>query len=155
MVGASVYYGGGRHMATLEPWQASMVVKLTVISFVPGVLSFVFPKFAVLVLLVKLLNPSRIHVACMWAISAIYLILIIVMLSINFVQCTPVAAQWGEAVGTCWDRRIINNYALAMSILSVLFDFYLAVYPTVILWKLQMNWRKKLALCVSLGFGYW
>jgi hypothetical protein len=41
---------------------------------------------------------------------------------------------------------------LAFSSLS---DFYLAIYPAVVLWSLEMNWRKKLALSVALGFGVW
>jgi len=40
-------------------------------------------------------------------------------------------------------------------VLSVLFDFYLALYPTIVLARLTMNWKKKLALSFSLGFGYW
>lgn len=32
-------------------------------------------------------------------------------------------------------------------------DVYLSVYPAVILSKLQMNIRKKLALSIALGFG--
>jgi hypothetical protein len=155
MGGAAVHYGGGRHIATLEPWQTTNVIKLTVISFVPGVTSFVAPKFAVVILLAKLLNPSRTHLVCMWVMSGVYLLLTAGMLTINFAQCTPAAAQWGGAEGTCWDRRITVNYALAVGIVSVLFDFYLAIYPTVILWQLQMNWKKKLAISSSLGFGYW
>ena len=155
MGAAAVYYGGGRHIATLKPSQVTHVIKLTVISFVPGVTSFVAPKFAVVILLAKLLNPSRIHLVCMWVMSVVYLLLTVGMLTINFAQCTPAAAQWGEAEGTCWDRRITVDYALTVGIVSVLLDFYLAIYPTVVLWQLQMNWKKKLAISSSLGFGYW
>ncbi len=155
MGGAAAHYGGGRHIATLEPWQITNVIKLTVISFVPGVTSFVPPKFAVVILLAKLLNPSRIHLICMWIMSIVYLLLAAAMLAIKFAQCTPAAAQWGGAEGTCWDRRITVDYALTVGIVSVFFDFYLAIYPTIVLWKLQMNWKKKLALSSSLGFGHW
>ncbi len=44
---------------------------------------------------------------------------------------------------------------MALGICSVLFDFYLAIYPTIVLSMLQLNWKKKLALSSSLGFGYW
>lgn len=130
-------------------------IKYTVISFVPGVTSFTIPKFAVVILLAKLLNPSRKHVMFMWVVSTLYLLMAAAMLAINFGQCTPAAAQWGGAEGTCWDRKITVDFAIALGACSVAFDFYLAVYPTVVLWKLQMNWKKKLALSSSLGFGYW
>lgn len=41
-----------------------------------------------------------------------------------------------------------------IGITSALLDFYLAFYPTIVLFKLLMNWRKKLALSSALGFGY-
>lgn len=129
-------------------------VYYTVVSFVPGVLSFTIPKFAVVILLAKLLNPSRVHIWIMWIVSVTYLLLSAGMLAINFGQCTPAAAQWGGAPGTCWDRRITVDYAIALGSCSVVFDFYLAIYPTIVLYTLQMNWRKKLALASSLGFGY-
>jgi hypothetical protein len=132
-----------------------MVVKLTVISFVPGLSSFMFPKFAVIVLLAKLLNPTRAHIYVMWGISVVYFLMVCAMLSLNFGQCSPVAAQWNEVPGTCMDRAIVVHYAMAVTIVSVLFDLYLAVYPTVVLWSLNLNIKKKVALCASLGFGYW
>jgi len=146
--------GGGRHAATLTPEQITSAVYYTVISFVPGVSSFVIPKLAVVILLAKLLNPGAAHKAIMWAISALYLGLGVGMLIINFVQCNPPAAQWGGAEGTCWDRKITVDYAIALGVTSTVFDFYLAIYPTIVLWRLQMNMKKKIALSAALGFGY-
>jgi hypothetical protein len=39
------------------------------------------------------------------------------------------------------------------SVLSAVVDLYLAIYPTVILPRLQMSIKKKLALCAALGLG--
>jgi hypothetical protein len=139
----------------LPPEDVRKAIYYTVVSFVPGVASFVIPKYAVVILLVKVLSPGRWHKTFMWVISVMYFLLAAGMLAINFAQCTPAAAQWGGAPGTCWDRRITVDYAMALGICSVLFDFYLAIYPTIVLFRLQLNWRKKLALSSSLGFGYW
>ena len=156
MSGAAVHFGGGRHILTLKPEDATQVIKLTVISFVPGVTSFVLPKFGVVILLAKLLSPSRPHIIFMWIISVLYGLMTIAMLTLNFAQCTPAAAQWDTTVkGTCMDRKIVVNYAMTLGIVGALYDFYLAAYPTFVLWGLQMNIKKKLALCSSLGAGYW
>ena len=120
----------------------------------PGVTSFTIPKFAVIILLAKILSPGRWHKMFMWVISILYLLMSAGMLVINFAQCTPAAAQWGGAEGTCWDQRITVDYAMALGVCSVFFDFYLAIYPTVVLFALPLNWKKKLALSSSLGFGY-
>lgn len=151
----SIHYGGGRHSSTLEPADRERAVYYTVVSFVPGVLSFVIPKFAVLILLAKILDPGPIHRRIMWLVSIAYLGLSVGMLVVNFLQCTPVAVQWGGAEGTCWERINTVIYSLTLGVASVLFDFYLAIYPTFILARMQMNWRKKVGLSAALGFGYW
>lgn len=151
----AISYGAGRHVTTLDPEHVTHAVYYIVVSFVPGVTSFMLPKFAVTILLAKILNPGRLHKTFMWVGSVFYLLLTAGMLVINFAQCTPAAAQWGGAEGTCWDRKITVDYALALGAISVVFDFYLAIYPTIILWNLQMNWKKKLGLASALGFGYW
>jgi hypothetical protein len=38
---------------------------------------------------------------------------------------------------------------------SALFDFYLALYPATIIWRLHMNLKKKLFVSIALGFGVW
>ncbi|KAK4039654.1 hypothetical protein C8A01DRAFT_16397 [Parachaetomium inaequale] len=150
----AVSYGVGRHVTTVPQEDIRHAMHYTIVSFMPGILSFAIPKFAVIILLAKLLNPGRWHRVIMWIISILYLLLSAGMLVLNIARCQPVAAQWGEAKGTCWALRITINYAIAVGIASALFDFYLAIYPTIVLFQLQLNWKKKLALSSSLGFGY-
>ncbi|KAK1713328.1 LOW QUALITY PROTEIN: uncharacterized protein BDZ83DRAFT_723466 [Colletotrichum acutatum] len=42
---------------------------------------------------------------------------------------------------------------LSLTAFSAFLDFYLAVYPAVVLWKLHMRFQKKLALTCALGMG--
>ena len=42
-----------------------------------------------------------------------------------------------------------------MAAFSAVVDFYLAIYPAIVLWSLRMHLKKKLALSVALGFGVW
>ncbi|KAK4164049.1 hypothetical protein QBC43DRAFT_289282 [Cladorrhinum sp. PSN259] len=154
LAGTAIAYGGGRHLMTLSPDNIQSALFFIIISFVPGVSGFVIPKFAVVILLAKLLNPGRTHRIIMWVISVSYFLMMIGMLVINFAQCTPAAAQWGGAEGVCWNRKYTVDYSMALGIVSVFFDFYLAIYPTIVLLQLQLHWQKKLALASSLGFGY-
>jgi len=154
MGAAAVSWGGGKHQEALTMPDFFMIIKLTTISFAPGLSSFMFPKFAVVILLAKLLNPSRLHLRIMWAISITYFLMIVAMLALNFGQCTPAAAAWGEVPGKCMDRAPVVHYAMAVTVASILFDLYLAIYPTIVLWNLNVNVKKKIALCASLGFGY-
>lgn len=47
---------------------------------------------------------------------------------------------------------MMNRYTVAF---SAVVDFYLALYPAIVLWSLQLHLKKKLALSVALGFGVW
>ncbi|KAL2257016.1 hypothetical protein VTK26DRAFT_773 [Humicola hyalothermophila] len=154
LAAAAIKYGAGRHLDTLPPENVPKAIYYTVVSFVPGVSSFTLPKFAVVILLAKLLDPGPWHRRVMWLISTLYFLLSAGMLVINFAQCSPASAQWNGPHSQCWDRRITVDYALAVGICSVLFDFYLAVYPTIVLSRLQLNWKKKLGFSSALGFGY-
>jgi hypothetical protein len=142
-------------MTTVPQEDVGHAMHYTILSFIPGILSFSIPKFAVIILLAKLLDPGRWHRILMWIISILYLLLSVGMVVMNIARCRPVAAQWGKVRGTCWALRMTINYAIMHGTASTLFDFYLAVYPTIVLFRLQLHWKKKLALSSSLGFGYW
>ena len=40
-----------------------------------------------------------------------------------------------------------------LTAISAAVDFYLALYPALVLYKLRMNRRKKIALSIALGLG--
>lgn len=88
------------------------------------------------------------------------------------VQCHPVEAAWNmEIKGQCFGRgqkqRIImaqagrskytghireklTNYHKVISIVS---DFTFAIFPILLLWDIQMKMKKKIGLCLLMGFG--
>lgn len=147
-------YGFGRHMAVLPPADVQQAMKYLIISFEPGIVLFSMPKFAVVILLVKILHPGPRHLVILWTVSIAFAVLMVGNMVVNLAQCTPAAAQWGGAKGVCWNRRVVIDYSIAFAALSAMFDFYLAIYPTVVMCRLMLNWKKKLALSSALGFGY-
>ncbi len=58
LTAVSTSYGLGRHMATLSDASIRQAQKYLVISFVPGILLFALPKFAVVILLFKIRTSS-------------------------------------------------------------------------------------------------
>lgn len=114
LTAVAISYGGGKHSISLEPYEISQAILFVLIAFIPGLLSFTIPKFAVVILLSKILNPGPMHRTIMWIVSIAYGLLVVVTLIINFAQCSPAATQWGKAQGTCWDRRIIVDCMLAV-----------------------------------------
>ncbi|KAF2875905.1 hypothetical protein BDV95DRAFT_591327 [Massariosphaeria phaeospora] len=151
---AAVRSGNGRHFATLSVEQKSGAILYTIAGFCPGILSFGIPKLAVVALLTKITNPSRAHRIFLWLMTSGCLLILFGCVIILFSQCTPARSQWDFSVkGVCWDRWILVYYAIVAGNISAAVDLYLAVYPAVVLYNLQINMKKKLALSVALGLG--
>ncbi|KAK3693451.1 hypothetical protein B0T22DRAFT_370054 [Podospora appendiculata] len=151
----AVRSGVGRHMDTLDVDQMQSALKFTIFGFVPGVMSFALPKFAVVSLLTRLLNPSRKHRIFLWAMAGLCQILLLGCIIILFAQCSPSRAQWDFSItdAVCWDHWILVKYSIGAGSFSAAADLYLAIYPTIVLFKLHVETKKKIALCVALGIG--
>jgi len=175
-VTAAVACGGGHHEYALSQKQVQLASVLTLVGLTMGAISFTLTKVAVVILLIKLLHPSRWHVWFLWAMVGGNVLFIAVGGLVFFLQCKPPQALWVDGIEhTCWDPAVATGVATGASgkirsrhfcfafkltcvvlfriALSALSDFYLALYPAVVLWSIKMNWRKKLALSVALGFG--
>ncbi|KAL2137328.1 hypothetical protein VTI74DRAFT_3268 [Chaetomium olivicolor] len=154
----SVQYGDGRHMDTLTPHQMSRVLLWTIAGFFPGILAFTLPKLAVISLLCRMLNPSRMQRIFMFGLAALLLINAFVCFGMLFGRCRPFRAVWDVTIPddqkVCWDFWHIVCYAIFTTAVSLFADLYLAVYPSFVLRKLQMGVRKKIALSCALGVGW-
>ncbi|KAI0469326.1 hypothetical protein F4859DRAFT_487718 [Xylaria cf. heliscus] len=151
----AVHSGSGRHVQTLTVEQIQGAILFTLIGFVPGILSFVLPKLAVVTLLSRLLNPSRPHRIWLWSICIFCLIALLASVGLVFGQCTPSNSQWDFSVPAewCWDKWYTVDYTRGACAFSAFVDLYLSVYPGVVLYKIQLPTRKKIALSAALGIG--
>ncbi|RYC65170.1 hypothetical protein CHU98_g1045 [Xylaria longipes] len=152
---AAVHSGSGRHIQTLTTEQIRRAILFTLIGFVPGILSFVLPKLAVAKLLCRLLNPSRPHRIWLWSICGFNLLALLGSIGLIFGQCQPSNSQWDFSVPArfCWDKWYTVDYTRAVCAFSAFVDLYLAVYPGVVLYKIKLPTRKKIALSLALGIG--
>ncbi|KAJ0140866.1 hypothetical protein CTA2_1617 [Colletotrichum tanaceti] len=150
----AVSHGYGRHSDTLSPEQKSKAILWSLAGYPPGLLSFGLPKPAVVVLLTRILNPGKWHKRFLWAVAVVCVANLFGFMAIIFGQCQPVRAQWDSSVtGTCWSKWVLVSYATYSGVFCVFADVYLSIYPAVVLSRLQMDIRKKVALSIALGFG--
>ncbi|KAK1475105.1 integral membrane protein [Colletotrichum tamarilloi] len=147
--------GNGRHADTLSQEQQSAAILSTISGFPPNVLAYTIPKFAVVALLMRILNPGRMHQVLLWGMAAGCLVLVSLCIIILFAQCTPTRAQWDFKVTekSCWSPWVLVNVAILTGAYSAALDLYLAVYPATVLMRLQMNIKKKVILSTALGIG--
>ncbi|KAJ9143879.1 Integral membrane protein [Pleurostoma richardsiae] len=150
----AVSYGNGKHFSLLTVKQQEGAILWTTAAFCPGVLSFGLPKMAVIVLLTRLLNPRPYHKYFLWFMGIWCQLTLFATVGVLLGRCTPARSLWDFSVkGKCFDTSILVAYCIYAGSYSAFVDIYLAIYPTVVLFKLQLSMKKKLALCVALGVG--
>lgn len=150
----AISIGQGRHAATLHLLDLELAMLLTMIGLGMGVLSFTLAKAAVVILLIKVLHPPPWQARLLWGLITGNTIFMVAASAVYFLQCSPPQALWMvEVEKKCWDPLVVNSIAISGSGFSALSDFYLALYPAINLWSMEINNRKKIALSVALGFG--
>ncbi|EQB55852.1 integral membrane protein [Colletotrichum gloeosporioides Cg-14] len=150
----AISYGYGRHKDVLTYEQKKGAIFWSHVGFAPGIMSFAIPKLAVVSLLTRLMNPRRYHLWFLWGITILCLLTHIVVPGLHFGRCVPVASIWDDHVlGRCFDPNITVDYSIYGGVLSAFVDVYLALYPTLVLFQLQMAMKRKIALSCALGVG--
>lgn len=174
----AVRNGNGKHFSLLTTEQQENTILYTTAAFCPGVISFGLPKMAVVILLTRLLNPGKYHKWFIWWLGIWCQLTLFATCGVLLGQCTPTNSLWDFSVkGTCFSKSIQVAYCVyaggkahyvpicslnrplanlakyPQKAFSAFVDIYLALYPTVVLYKLQLTLSKKLALCCALGIG--
>ncbi|KAJ5384077.1 hypothetical protein N7517_001988 [Penicillium concentricum] len=157
----NVLLGYGSHTSVLmERGGMDLVERILVINyanFALGIMSFTTPKLAIAALLNRIMNPSRFHRIWLWILTASVFVASTICIIVLFTMCDPPQALWKIHLmaegATCRSTTILVGYAIFTGVLSAVVDLYLAIYPTVVLLRLQMSLEKKLALCAALGLG--
>ncbi|KAL4887926.1 hypothetical protein BDV59DRAFT_196874 [Aspergillus ambiguus] len=152
----NVSLGFGRHSAVIAD-RLTTVLLLNYIDFMLGILAFSLPKLAVSALLTRLLNPTLLHRVMIWGLSVTVTTVSCICIVVLFTMCDPPKALWQTSLmaqgATCRSISILVDYAIFTGATSAFTDLVLAIYPTVVLMKLHMSLRKRLALCAALGLG--
>ncbi|PSN68566.1 hypothetical protein BS50DRAFT_319876 [Corynespora cassiicola Philippines] len=72
-----------------------------------------------------------------------------------FAQCQPVEYNWDKTiVGTCWESYVQDNYAIFAAIYSVIVDFTIALFPYLLIRKLQMSFKEKFGVVFAMSLGF-
>ncbi|KAI8631839.1 hypothetical protein F5Y19DRAFT_422268 [Xylariaceae sp. FL1651] len=144
----SVVIGGeGRHFTYLIEFEPQAITPRGQTLFVTQILhSLVLPlvKTSILLLLLRVFRSAR------WVRYAAYVLITYIWLwgatelFLTIFQCKPIAAQWDGALGgTCVDQV---TYFRAISALSTVHDLAMLILPLPVVWRLQLEIRRKIAL---------
>lgn len=161
-------------MPALSEDDQSAVIMWTTAAFCPGILFLGLPKIAIVLLLDRLLDPTKFVRVFLWGIVGISQASFICLIGLLLGRCNPPMRLWDQNVeGECMDIQVVTNFAVFAGGLSYLFcvnlsftrvltvfpafsafvDVVLAVYPTMALFRTPMTLKRRLSLSVVLGIG--
>ncbi|KAL8949401.1 MAG: hypothetical protein Q9222_004484 [Ikaeria aurantiellina] len=119
--------------------------------------SIALPKLGIGMLIIRVFRPRRWLKRTILIFCVALNILALVGFILVFAQCDPVAGQWNpfDHPGTrCWDRAVQLIYACSVSGISAFLDLAFSVYPSIVLWSLQMPTWKRLSTMALMSLGF-
>ncbi|KAF7950189.1 hypothetical protein EAE96_007480 [Botrytis aclada] len=148
--------GGCRHASTLNTEQLITTTRLNWVSQPLCVSGLTTCKISVACLIVRLQYPTPWRTKLLVSLLSVMLAMNIIAVILMFTQCTPVRMLWnpGSAPnGHCIKSNVVAIMSQSASSYMAFIDLVLAIVPVHMIWKLQMNKRKKVAICVLLSTG--
>ncbi|KAF2150321.1 hypothetical protein K461DRAFT_314378 [Myriangium duriaei CBS 260.36] len=121
-------------------------------------LSVTLPKVGVALLLCRIFRPRPWVKVTLLSMSIGLFVYCIAGFIISFVQCSPVPFQWNPwkyPEGKCWPGHVQIYYAEPGAAFSTFLDIAFAIYPGVVISRLNMpRWQKITTIgLMSLGFA--
>ncbi|KAI9640389.1 hypothetical protein NHQ30_011134 [Ciborinia camelliae] len=147
----SVGYGMGSHASTLDFEDDIHGILWLLIGQFLVALSMGISKCALGVFLLRIVNKIW-HTLLLYFWIATMMGLSILLAIAVFAQCTPVQSIWDSRIkGTC--TMSLTVIAKFMCSWSAAMDFFLASFPWVVIWDLNMKKKEKITICLSLSLG--
>ncbi|KAL3421407.1 hypothetical protein PVAG01_07852 [Phlyctema vagabunda] len=151
MITASVNYGMGVHATDLSIGEIVTGIKLLLVGQFLVAISMGLSKCAVAVFLIRIVAKLWHKILLWFWIVTIMGLSFLLAISV-FAQCTPVQSIWDPRVdGVC--TIDLATIAKVMCSWSAAMDFFLALFPWIVLWNLNMKRKEKITICLSLSLG--
>ncbi|KAI0173478.1 hypothetical protein GGR52DRAFT_543196 [Hypoxylon sp. FL1284] len=154
IVSVAYRWGMGKHDRDLTFDQLINVLKWTWIQTVPGILSSVIARVSIAILLVRIFGTKTwlkwflIVVTILQAVSNIAIIIAM------WTQASPVEAVWNPVIpARRSDPRLLEYFGYVGGSFFALGDLTYVLLPVVIVWRLNMQFRRKVGLCVLLALS--
>lgn len=150
-----VRLGAGRHYQYIDP--PSNISKGLHLNFVTQPLCLIalcLTKISVGLFLLRM-TPSPRFRYTIWGVMIFTVLSATGNLLTVFFQCRPLAFTWDTSVpgGQCIPASHLKFAAFFNSSVAAVTDFLFALLPIPMLWKVQLNWKVKIAVTAVLSLG--
>lgn len=113
-------------------------------------------KVAIALSLLRL-AVKRVHCVILWVSIGLTIAIGLMFWLVLLLDCRPISYFWDFAdpakSGTCMSERTLVEIAYIYSCFTIVCDLTLGILPSFLVWKLQMNYRTKLAVGGILSMG--
>ncbi|KAL8960747.1 MAG: hypothetical protein Q9183_005413, partial [Haloplaca sp. 2 TL-2023] len=153
LVVIQVHYGFGRHKIFLSENDYAQFTKYAYIEWIQTFQTLMFNKLSICFLLLRIPVEKYLIRPIQGAIAFLIVTNIVLTLAWIF-QCTPVEAAWDkEMPARCFTNAQLQRIIISQAIISIISDVLLALFPILLLWKVQIAMRVKAGLCVLMSLG--
>ncbi|CAI7656308.1 unnamed protein product [Penicillium pancosmium] len=150
----SVDHGFGKPLGDPFTHDTSLVLKYIAIQIPIVTLSTTFARTSFIIYLVAVLGTKKAYKIALWVILAIQLAGNIASAVLPLSICKNVNILWDPLVKTtCGDTDAVIKFAYFSNTFNSAADLFLAVFPTVVFWNLNLKLRIKISLIGLLSLG--
>ena len=153
LVIVEVHYGFGRHKDDRTPWRYIEFMKYSYGEWIQTFQTLMFTKISICLFLLRI--PVKKHLIRPIQGAIIVLVVSTIALTLLWIlQCNPIASAWNKQTpGSCFTDGQLQRIIISQALISIISDFMLALFPIVLLWKVQIALRIKAGLCTLMGLG--
>ncbi|CAG8410370.1 unnamed protein product [Penicillium salamii] len=151
----TAHYGTGKHIGDIRPEDFVPMTKSIYSTRLLYVVALFFVKTSLLWFYLRLDKRGYMR----WAVYALVCIVAGLSISSFFVlafSCSPPSKFWdlqGTAPGHCMAPDKQQTFYEVNGVLNIVTDIFIYITPIPMLWHVQINLRKKMALVVIFGLG--
>lgn len=152
----SVKHGFGKNLNTLPSNDKQEVLKNIAIQVPIVTISTTIARSAFILYILPLLGTNKYYQAALWAVLVIQFAGNVASAVLPLSICRNVAALWDPAVAattTCGNSKAVIKFAYYSNTFNSATDLFLAVFPTVVFWNLNLKLRIKISLIGLLSLG--
>jgi hypothetical protein len=153
LVCVEVHYGFGKHQYYLSQWSFIEFQKYSYGEWIQTFQTLMFTKLSICIFLLRIPVDKK-YIRPLQA-TVVFLIVSNIILTLLWIfQCNPVSGAWNKLVPAhCMTNAQLQRIILSQAVISILSDFMFALFPIVLLWKVQVASRIKVGLCLLMSLG--
>jgi hypothetical protein len=149
-----VQHGFGKPLGQLFTEDTSLVLKYIAVQIPLVTFSTTIARTAFIIYLVAVLGTNRGYQIILWTVMAIQLAGNIASAVLPLSICRNVNILWDPTVKTsCGDLGAVVRFAYFSNTFNSATDLFLALFPTVVFWNLNLKLRIKAGLILLLSLG--